>query len=230
MTRAIYYDLESTSAQPATARIIEIAAYDPLDGRTFCEFVQPQCPIPAEVTAITSITDAMVAEADLFEVVGKQFIEFCGPEAILIAHNNERFDKILLDAECQRCQLNLPYWKYVDSLKWSRKYRSDLPSHSLQSLREYYGFVANQAHRALDDVMMLHQIFSFMIDDLSIEIVYDLLNQTTEMQHMPFGKHQGKPLSEIPIDYVKWLKTSGALDKGENKDLKEAFTKQGMLR
>lgn len=25
---------------------------------------------------------------------------------------------------------------------------------------------------------------------------------------MPFGKHQGKPLSEVPLDYLKWLVNS----------------------
>ena len=62
-----------------------------------------------------------------------------------------------------------------------------------------------------------------MIDDLSFETVLELLSHETRITHMPFGKHQGKPLSEIPKDYLRWLAESGALDKGENKLLKEAL-------
>lgn len=29
---------------------------------------------------------------------------------------------------------------------------------------------------------------------------------------MPFGKHKGKPLSEVPIDYLSWLHERGGLD------------------
>ena len=40
---------------------------------------------------------------------------------------------------------------------------------------------------------------------------------------MPFGKHQGKDLKEVPQDYLEWLKTSGALDKEMNRELREAL-------
>lgn len=227
---SIYYDTETTGVRPDKDRIIEIAAYDPDRDLSFVRFVNPGCPIPAESTALTGITDAMVATAANFEVVGREFMEFCGPDAILIAHNNERFDKLFIEAEASRNNLAFPTWKYLDTLKWSRKYRSDLPSHALQALREVYGFEANQAHRALDDVIMLHKIFSQMIDDLSIETVYELLSQPADLNRMPFGKYQGRLLSEVPPDYFAWLKTSGALEKSDNKDLKEAIFKLGVLK
>ncbi len=226
----IYYDTETTGTRPDKDRIVEIAAYDPLNNRTFVQFVNPGCSIPAECSAIHGITDEMVSQAPSFEIVGRNFIEFCGEGAVLIAHNNERFDKPFLEAESLRSNLTLPAWKWVDTLKWSRKYRSDLPSHALQALREAYGFEANQAHRALDDVMMLHQIFSVMIDDLPIGTVMDLLDQPTDVSRMPFGKYQGRLLSEVPPDYFAWLKTSGALDKSDNKELKEALSKLGILK
>ena len=94
----------------------------------------------------------MVKEAPLFKEVGPQFIEFCSGDVILIAHNNDAFDKLFLEAEFSRAGLPMPHWIFIDTLKWSRKYRTDLPRHSLQFLREAYGIEANQAHRALDDV------------------------------------------------------------------------------
>lgn len=226
----IYYDTETTGTRPDKDRIIEIAAFDPERNETFVKFVNPGCPIPPESTAITNITDEMVSQAPSFQVVGQMFIDFCGPDAILIAHNNDRFDKLFLEAESARNGLTLPTWKYIDSLKWSRKYRSDLPSHSLQNLREVYGIVANQAHRALDDVMVLYKIFSSMVDDLQMETILNLLSQPSDASRMPFGKYQGRLLAEVPKDYVQWLKGSGAFDKAENKELKEGFEKAGLLR
>ena len=40
---------------------------------------------------------------------------------------------------------------------------------------------------------------------------------------MPFGKHAGKSLLEVPKDYIAWLAKSGAFDKKENAELKAAI-------
>lgn len=221
--RAIYYDTETTGIRPEKDRIIEIAAYDPERNRTFEKLVNPGSPIPKEASAIHGITDEMVASAADFSQVGQEFIDFCDGEVVLIAHNNDAFDILFLKNECARYQLTLPNWKYLDTLKWSRRYRGDLPRHSLQFLREAYEIPKNNAHRALDDVVVLHQIFSLMIDDLTIEQAFSLLNKPKLIQHMPFGKYQGKPLKEVPRDYLEWLKQSGAFDKAENQELKEAL-------
>jgi DNA polymerase-3 subunit epsilon len=115
----------------------------------------------------------------------------------------------------------------IDSLKWARKYRPDLPRHSLQFLRQIYGISENTAHRALDDVIVLAELFTVMIDDLPLEKVLELLdNQSDPLPVvMPFGKHQGKPLTEVPPDYLAWLKDQGALEKPENASLKAALLK-----
>lgn len=227
--RAIYYDTETTGVKADKDRVIELAAYDPVENRSFVEFVNPGMPIPPESTAITGITDEMVKEAGSFAVVGQAFIDFCGEGAILIAHNNDRFDKLFLEAEFKRHNLIMPSWQYIDTLKWARKYRPDLPTHALQSLREVYGIEANQAHRALDDVMVLYRIFSQMVDDLSLDQIVSLLSESSVLSRMPFGKHQGKPLAEVPRHYVQWLMGNGAFEKAENKELKEAFEKVGLL-
>lgn len=227
--KPIYYDTETTGVKPGKDRIIEIAAFDPTGDRRFCTFTNPECPIPAESTAITNITDEMVKDAPLIKEALTSFIDFCAGEVVLIAHNNDAFDKLFLEAEFERAGLPMPKWIFIDSLKWSRKYRTDLPRHSLQFLREAYGIEANQAHRALDDCIVLHQVFSRMIDDLEMKTVLSLLSQSPQVQRMPFGKHAGKILSEIPKDYVKWLAREGALDKKENAGLKETFEKLGYL-
>lgn len=225
----IYFDTETTGIRTDRDLIIEIAAFDPVNNRTFESFVNPGIPIPEESIAICHITDDMVADAPSFKEVGEQFIDFCGPDAVLIAHNLDSFDMPLLRAECARNGLTLPPWRTLDTLKWARKYRPDLPRHALQYLREVYNLPENNAHRALDDVRMMHAIFSQMFDDLPLETLLELLSVQKKITHMPFGKHQGKPLSEVPKDYLKWLAGNGAFDKEENKPLKESLEKLELL-
>lgn len=227
--RPIYYDTETTGIKAEKDRIIEIAAYDPVLDRSFEKFVNPGIPIPAEATAIHHITNEMVADAPSFAQIGAEFIEFCSGETILIAHNNDSFDVHFLRHEFQRHGIPMPDFKFLDSLKWARRYRPDLPRHTLQILREIYGIAANNAHRALDDVLVLHKIFTAMIDDLSMEEVVQLLNVPRMILQMPFGKHQGVPLEKIPRSYLQWLSSSGTLDKNENQALKESLAQLGLL-
>ena len=225
----VYYDTETTGIRAEKDRIIEIAAYNPETKQSFCEFINPGMPIPPEATNIHHITDAMVEASPSFKIVGQAFIDFCGPNAVLIAHNNDAFDRPFFELECKRNDIVPPTWPYVDYLKWARKYRNDLPKHPLQFLREVYGIASNQAHRALDDVIVLHDVFSQMIDDLPIETVLSLMSAPTKITRMPFGKHQGKLLTEIPKDYIKWLDKSGAFEKADNQDLLLCFEKLGLF-
>jgi len=227
--RPIFYDTETTGIRVEKERIIEIAAFDPIRNKTFERFVNPGIPIPAEASAIHHITDAMVESSPNFAVVGQEFIDFCDGEVVLIAHNNDTYDMLILKHEATRHGLTLPTWKYLDSLKWARRYRPDLPRHTLQFLREIYGIAQNNAHRALDDVQVLFEIFSAMTDDLSIDEVMKLLNKPRDLQHMPFGKHQGVPLKSIPKDYLRWLVGNGAFEKAENQDLRASLEKLGLL-
>jgi len=227
--RAIYYDTETTGTRPDKDRVIEIAAFDPVDNRTFVQLINPEMFIPQEAIAIHHITDEMVKNAPSFKEVALQFSEFCGSNAALIAHNNDNFDRLFLKEEFQRSQMNLPDWTFVDTLKWARKYRSDLPRHNLQFLREIYGIAANEAHRALNDVLVLHEVFRLMIDDLPVEVVISLLSVSQDISRMPFGKYNGRSLKEVPKDYVQWLVRTGAFEKAENKQLKESFEKLNLL-
>jgi len=173
--RPIFWDLETTGLRPDRDRIVEIAGYDPTTDRTFSSLVQPNMPIPGESQKVHGISDEMVATAPTFPELVEQWNEFCSGEVILIAHNGDNFDMRFLAAEYKRAGATLPTWKTIDTLKWSRRYRPDLPKHQLQFLREVYGIPENQAHRALDDVKTLAAVFSAMVDDLPWPVVYNLL-------------------------------------------------------
>ncbi len=178
--RLIYFDTETTGTRTDIDRIVEIAAYDPVSKKTYSSFVNPQRSIPKESIAISGITDEMVKNAPTFDIVLQDFIQFCNGPVALIAHNAENFDVPLLVAEAKRAKIALPTdWIFLDSLKWARKYRRDLPRHSLQYLRQSFEIPPNQAHRALADVYMLEEIFSLMIDDLTVEQLIERMGKVT---------------------------------------------------
>jgi DNA polymerase-3 subunit epsilon len=175
--RPIFFDTETTGTNPKQDRIIELAAYDADRKCSFEMLINPGISIPPETIMIHQITDSMVQDAPSFDHVAREFIKFCEGEVALIAHNGDGFDVPFFMNECRRHGVEVPTnWSYIDSLKWSRRYRRDLPRHSLQFLRQTYGITANQAHRALNDVMVLYEVFSAMTDDLSCEEIAVLLN------------------------------------------------------
>src|ERR1700733_6559629 len=190
--RPIFYDTETTGIKPDKDRIIELAAYDPLENRTFVELINAECLIPPDATAIHHITNEMVGTCPNFSEIGRKFIDFCADDVVLIAHNNNAFDLPFLRQEFSRASLKMPSWQFFDTLKWVRRYRPDLPRHKLQFLREIYDITPNHAHRALDDVMVLHKITCFLLDDLTIDQAIAILSTAPvrEPNVMPFGKHQ----------------------------------------
>ena len=227
--RPIFYDTETTGIKAQSDEIIEIAAYDLENDTSFEALINPNRPIPPDATAVHNITDEMVADKPTFKEIGAQFAAFCSGDVVLIAHNNDGFDQPFLQHSFTRHGLTLPRWTYFDTLKWARRYRPDMPRHTLQHLREAYGIEANNAHRALDDVIILAKVYKKMTDDLPINICLELLSTPRLLRTMPFGKHRGKPLAEVPKSYYKFLNEQGAFDKPDNAELKQSLQKLNLI-
>ena len=91
----VVIDTETTGLDFKSCELIEVAAAR-LRGREIVDtldlFVKPSSPIPAEIVAITGITDEMVADADNAVEVTRAFPEFAG-DTPLVAHN-ATFDAI----------------------------------------------------------------------------------------------------------------------------------------
>jgi DNA polymerase-3 subunit epsilon len=103
--RGLYVDVETTGLDPARDEIIELAmtpfAYGS-DGRitevgtSFEGLRQPADPIPAHITAITGIDDAMVAGQSIDP---DEVARFAGEADLIIAHN-AAFDRRFLERFC----------------------------------------------------------------------------------------------------------------------------------
>ena len=163
------FDFETTGMSPVCDRAVELAALRiGTDGstRAFQSLINPRRSIPAAVTAIHHITDAMVSDAPSFYAVAKDFLDFAAGTT-LVAHN-ARFDLGFLQEGLARCGLPLWRGKTLDSLKLAKRCYPGLPSYKLQQLRcllQLEDECGNdQAHRAGADVYWTMQVLKLSLE------------------------------------------------------------------
>jgi len=65
-------------------------------------------------------------------------------------------------------------------------------------------------HRALADVGACFELLRAIAskEDKSLDELLVLSSQTSPESLMPFGKHKGKMIKDLPSDYVSWLSTT----------------------
>ncbi len=145
-------DLETTGLSAKTEKITEIGIMKVRNGEVleeFCEFVNPEKPIPQRVQEITNITDDMVKDAPTIEEIFPKVLEFI-KGTVLVAHN-ATFDIGFLKTVAKDLGYEFDY-TYVDTLPLARKLYPELKKHKLGKIAEYLKIKVEVAHRALDDV------------------------------------------------------------------------------
>ena len=145
-------DLETTGLSAKTEKITEIGIMKVKNGEVleeFCEFVNPEKPIPQRVQEITNITDDMVKDAPTIEEIFPKVLEFI-KGTVLVAHN-ATFDIGFLKTVAKDLGYEFDY-TYVDTLPLARKLYPELKKHKLGKIAEYLKIKVEVAHRALDDV------------------------------------------------------------------------------
>jgi len=162
--RHIVMDTETTGLNAeGDDRIVEIGAVELVNyvptGRVYHQYINPERPIPANVTAIHGITDAMVADKPVYAEIIASFDEFIGSD-VLVIHNAE-FDMRFLNAEYKRLGMPaLPMSRALDTLTMARKMFPGAPN-SLDALCKRYN-VDNSGriyHGALLDSQLLAEVF-----------------------------------------------------------------------
>ena len=61
------------------------------------------------------------------------------------------------------CCLEIPDWKYIDSLHLAQYLLPNKYSHSLKNLCKHWNIIQKNAHRAMSDVEDLEKIFELLI-------------------------------------------------------------------
>ena len=105
--------------------------------------------------------------------------------------------------------------KSICTLKLSRYLDKEgkIPQYSLQYLRYYLKLnVDATPHTALGDILVLEALFNRIYAKFKeesegdpIEEMIQISNSPVMIARMPFGKHKGMKMGEVPLDYLEWL-------------------------
>lgn len=163
----IVFDIETTGLSVLQEKITEIGAVRMVNGEikdTFSTFVDPEKHIPEKITELTGIDDSMVQDAPSEKEAVKSFLDYCGENAIVVAHNAS-FDTSFIKAACKRN--DIPYnISHIDTLALSRSLFPQLSKHKLDNIANHLKLGSFNHHRACDDAMMLAKIFQVMLKKL----------------------------------------------------------------
>ena len=177
-TTFVVVDLETTGASPKKgAAITEIGAVKVKGGEIigeFKSFVNPLSPIPEYITAMTGISDLMLADAPVIDEIFPTFLEFVGSdnEAVLVAHNAP-FDLSFLKSAAKDLDYEWPKYKTLDTVTIARQLltKEDVRDCKLGTLAQFFGTKTEPNHRALDDAKATTEILHGLLERLgSLEI------------------------------------------------------------
>ena len=178
----VAFDLETTGLSMRTDKIIEIGAVIMKDGQEldrFQTFVDPGCALSRDTTALTGITDEMLAGAPSIAEALPKFLEFVG-DRVLVAHNAD-FDTGFVRTAC--AQLGIPYtYTAVDTLVLSQNLMTKLNRHKLNLVADALGLPEFNHHRAADDAVTCGLIMAKLLKKLEQQGVSSLRQINPFMQ------------------------------------------------
>ena len=163
--------------------------------------INPQMPIEPGAEKVHGISDTMVKDAPTLE----QFIKvdhadkFRKSSVLVVAHN-AKFDLPMFAPFCgqatQLCTMNL-----------GRKLYPAAKSFQLGVLAKICGVEKVPTHRALDDVETCFALLKHFAtsSSKSLDELIKLAESIDLDAVIPFGKHKGTKIVDLPEDYADWL-------------------------
>lgn len=175
-TDFVVFDLETTGAKTPPCRITEIGAYRVRNGKVADEFhtlVNPETQIPAFISQLTGISDAMVRNAPRFREIAADFLEFIG-DSVLVAHN-AHFDIRFLNHEIGRIFAEYRVANpHLCTVQLSRKLLPHIENHRLNTVAAYFSVALVNHHRASEDARATAHIFVNLLEELELRGVSDV--------------------------------------------------------
>ena len=200
-------DCETTGLDPKEDKIIEVAAVrftfnDVLE--EYESLINPECSIPDSSIAIHHITQDMVADKPTIKEIMHKLLSFIGGD-IIVGHG-VLFDIEVIANAADRSMIShkLRANRYLDTLRMARLY-GESPSNSLQQLRQHFNIQFEGPHRAMSDVIVNKEVFKHLAKRFrSTEQIFEVLTRPIFLKSMPLGKHKGRLMKEIPLQYLQW--------------------------
>lgn len=132
--------------------------------QTLNSFVRPSGPIPAFITQLTGIDDAMVADAPEPDDLLLEMIPLL-QDAVLIGHNVS-FDAGFLNMALDRAGYSPFDGRKLDTVELLRMLYPSLSSYQLGAVSEQFGIRHDQHHRADSDAMATAILFAECVKKL----------------------------------------------------------------
>ncbi len=190
-TEYVAFDIETTGLNQQTERMTEIGAVIFRGSEvlsTFNTFVNPEKPIPADITELTGIRDEDVADAPLEKEALEAFLAFAGDRP-LIAHNAQ-FDTGFMAQTARRNGMRFrPV--FLDTLVLSRALLPDLKRFKLDTVSNRLNLPKFHHHRASDDAMVVARImdkFIPMLRQQGVKVIDDIETVCRTLQRTDIAK------------------------------------------
>ena len=201
-------DIETTGNGYRGQRITEISIFV-FDGKKivneFTSLVNPEQKIPAFITNLTGITDAMVRTAPKFYEIAKT-VEEITHDTVFVAHN-VNFDYNIIKQEFKDLGFDFKRQKLC-TVRLSRKIIPGLKSYSLGNICSVEGIRISERHRARGDAEATVALFQRLINKDHQFTINAFLNRRSRQATLPplIEKKVVDDLPEMPgVYYFKNL-------------------------
>ena len=217
MSKSIIFDTEATGIKEPVlieAAWVELASIEPFTvTNPFVQRYNPGKPITLGALATHHILDE-----ELVDCPSASSFRLPDDVSYIIGHNVD-FDWEVIGK---------PEIKRICTLALARKLWPNLDSHTQSALlyhleRNSAREQLRNAHSALTDVGICAVILDHICQQLNVKTVEDLYTESEKARiptTMPFGKHKGLLLTDLPSDYKQWLLGQGDIDSYLRKALK----------
>jgi DNA polymerase III subunit epsilon len=184
-------DVETTGSRPPKSRVIEVAILQAslADGITHqqSQLINPELPIPAQITRVTGIDQTMVETAPDAAQVWGDYVPLL-QMGVLTAHNLA-FDYQFLRAELARLAIEFarPLQAQLCTVVLARLMLPELPSRSLPDLVKHFAFPVERSHRAAADTMACWLLAQRLLQEIQTE-ADDVLLARFAQQWLPLNE------------------------------------------
>jgi len=227
----VFFDLETTGVDVVKDKIVEISLlkiHPNGEEESHTWRVNPERPIPAEVSEIHGIYDKDVADKPNFKALAHRIHDLV-KDADLAGYNSNRFDIPLLAEEFLRADIDFDMGKRVAVDVQNIFHRMEQ-----RTLSAAYKFYCEKeienAHSAEADVRATYEVLKSQLDRYGDELENDIafLSDFSNRQkvadfagfiavnedgkeYLTFGKHKGKLVEEIlktDQGYYSWIQNA----------------------
>lgn len=179
-------DIETTGGHASGNGITEIAICIHNGVKVVDRFhtlINPHQNIPVYITALTGISNAMVATAPAFEEVAHEIYAYLH-DAVFVAHN-VNFDYSFIKHQLKNAGYELNV-KKLCTVRMGRKIFPGLPSYSLGNFCRSMGIEIENRHRADGDADATATLFTKMLQQEGAQLHIDkMLKKTSSEQWLP---------------------------------------------